>query len=162
MRHRQRHVHQTLVDYVTNVLTTGGWLSTTPPLGAPKMTVLDYEPQGAGEIPPVQTVCISIGDQMSGPFDLGGGLLQAKYYVFVDVYPSSESIGIAIAEDVADSFNEMYIPLYDYTSAPRVATGEALEMTKIMVQPVPSVTKMDNRPWRVVKATAILDYNPPA
>lgn len=161
MRFRQRHVHRTLVDYVTGVLDDAGWTAGTPPLGAPAMTILDYEPQTAGEIPPVQSVCISIGEQ--GParaFEMGDGLLQVRYVVYIDIYPISESVGIAIAEDIADSLIEIYVGLNDYTSAPPVATGEALEMTRVMVQGIPSTDKMDKRPWRVVKATAVLDYTP--
>lgn len=163
MRFRQRHAHQSVVDYVTAVLTNTGWTSATPPLGAPEMTILDYEPQTAGSIVPAQSVCISLGDQDSrGTFDLGGGLFEVRYPVFIDIYPSDESIGISIAEDIADALIEHYIPLYDYTHDAPAATGNSMEITNVLVQPIPGGTKVDKRPWRVVKATAILQYTPPA
>lgn len=150
-----------MVDYITSVLTTAGWMATTPPLGAPQMTILDYEPQGAGEIPPIQSVCVSIGDQgPAGAFDLGGDLLEVHYSLFIDVYPSSESVGIAIAEDISDSLVENYVSLNDYTASPPTATGMALELTRVKVQPLPTTGKMDKRAWRVVKATITLDYTP--
>lgn len=162
MRFRERHVHQTMVDYVTDVLTDAGWLAATPPLGAPALTILDYEPQQAGEIPPIHSVCVSIGDQGPGrAFDLGGDLLYAKYAVFIDIYPESESIGKAIASDIYDSLVETYVALNDYTNSPPSPNGEALEMSHVVVQSIPTTgTKIDSRSWRVVKATILLEYAP--
>ncbi len=161
MRFRQRHAHESMYNYVKGVLAATGWTGSTPPLGAPAMTVLDYEPQEAGEIPPIQSVCISFGDQKSiGTFDLGGGLYEVHYPVFIDIYPENESIGISIGEDISDALIENYLHLIDYTGSTPVDTGNVMEITDVQVCPIPTSGKMDKRSWRVVKAMAKLQYTP--
>jgi hypothetical protein len=88
MRHRQRHLHATIVRHVRPPSTTCRLAHTTPSTSAPPVTlVIDYEPQQAGETPAYNTVSVSIGHQGADEeYELGGGMLQCRYTVFVDVY----------------------------------------------------------------------------
>lgn len=161
MRFRQRHVHESIVQYITNVLSTGGWMQPNGLLGAGMpITVLDYEPQQAGEIVPMQSVCISIGvTKPIQPYEMGtGGLLEKEYPVFVDIYPVNESIGISIGEDIEDAIAENYIELFDFSGPSPVDTGNSMEIKDVVIEPLTGQGALDKRSWRVVKFTACLRY----
>ena len=157
MRHRQRHLHRTIFTTVRDALDDAGWITAPVNFGTTPVTVIDYEPQQIGETPAYNTVAVSIGDQTADEEYELGGLMETSYAVFVDIYPTQESIGVAIAEDVKDVLTDLLIPLKDYTSsAAGTDTEEQIEFRHVMVEVVPSAaTTLDKRSWRVVKATAV-------
>lgn len=158
MRHRQRHLHATIVQHITDHLIETGWIDAPINFGTTRLTILDYEPQQAGETPPFNTVAISIGHQGSDDaIELGGGLYECRYTLFVDVYPINESIGVAIADDIKDSLTDYLIPLRDFSSnLAGVDVESQIEFEDVMVETIPSAaTTLDKRSWRSVKATAV-------
>lgn len=157
IRHRQRQVHATIVRHLRLALDADGWL--TPPInfGSNPVTLLDYEPQQAGETPAYNTVAVSIGSQGSDdPFELGGGIYECRYTVFIDVYPTKEPIGVAIADDIKAAISEQVIPLRVFTQNPDGEEIEAqIEFENILIETIPSTAGLlDKRSWRSVKATA--------
>jgi hypothetical protein len=157
MRHRQRHLHKTIVEYLRGVLDDDGWITAPVNFSTTPVTLMEYEPQQAGETPPFNAVSVSIGDQGEDTDqELGGGLTRIEYVLFVDIYGESESIGIAIAEDVKAALTNRLIPLRDYTSdAAGAETDDQIEFERVLVETIPTATStLDKRSWRVVKATA--------
>lgn len=159
MRHRQRHLHATIVRLVLETLTETGWVRAPINFGTLPVTVLDYEPQGAGQTPAFNTVAVSIGHQGSDDaIELGGGVQECRYTVFIDVYPVNESIGVAIADDIKAAINDEYIAMRDFTTAPDgVERADMwIEFEDVMVETIPSAAStLDKRSWRSVKATAV-------
>lgn len=158
MRHRQRHLHATIVRHVRQALDETGWLHAPVNFGSTPVTLLAYEPQEAGETPAYNTVAVSIGQQGSDDaIELGGGLHECRYVVFIDVYPTKESIGVAIADDIKDALTETYLPLRDFTSsADGVEVDAQIEFEDVLVETIPSAASaLDKRSWRAVKATAV-------
>jgi hypothetical protein len=158
MRHRQRHLHKTVLEYLRTELTALGWDDGL--FGTPGITLVDYEPIAAGETPAENTVAVSIGNQLEDQvFELGGGLLRCEYVLFVDIYGgNAEAVSVALADDIKDALWEEIIPLRDYTSdAAGVETTDQIEFERILVEVIPSAaTTLDKRTWRSVKAMAVL------
>lgn len=162
MRHRQRHVHKTILEYVRTGLTAYGWMTDPAPFGGPKVTLIDYEPISAGETPEFNTVAVSIGNQGEDkPFELGAGLYETRYAMFVDVFPTNEAVGVALAEDLKDLLSEEVITLRDWTHNPAGdLTTDQIEFEYVLVEVIPTATTtVDKRSWRSVKATACLYFS---
>ena len=158
MRHRQRHLHATILGHVREALTAAGWVNAPVNFGSTPVTLLDYEPQQAGETPAFNTVAVSIGTQgPDEPFELGGGLYSCRYTVFIDVYGENEPIGVALADDIKDAISEEVIPLRDFTADPLgVDTDGEIEFEMTLVEELPTATTtLDKRSWRSVKTTAV-------
>lgn len=156
MRHRQRHVHKTILEMIRDDLAAGDWFEDPAPFGTPAITLVDYQPLEAGETPALNTVAVSIGDQAEDlDHELGGGLTRRDYIVFVDIFGASEPVGVAIAEDIKDALTFRVAALRDYTTdAAGVVTAEELEFERVVVETIPtSTTTLDKRTWRAVKAT---------
>lgn len=158
MRHRQRHLHKTILEHLRAELTDLGW--DVGLFGAPGITLIDYEAIAAGETPAENTVAVSIGDQLDDQvYELGGGLIRCEYVLFVDIYGGvKEPVSIALADDIKDALWEQIIPLRDFTTDPAgVETDDQIEFERILVEVIPSAaTTLDKRTWRSVKATAVL------
>lgn len=158
MRHRQRHLHKTVVEHVRAALDDLSWFHNPAPFGTTPVTLMEYEPQQAGETPKHNTVSVSIGDEGEDEvYELGGGMHSCRYVVFVDVYGTNEPIGVAISGDVKDALTEQVIPLRDFTTDPAgVVTDAQIEFESVLVESIPTATStLDKRSWRAVKATAV-------
>lgn len=163
MRHRQRHLHYTILKHLREELTLLGWTSGDGNFGSPLVTFLDYEPIEAGKTPALNTVAVSMGDQgEDNAFELGGGLYECRYTVFIDIYPSNEAVGAALGDDIKDSLTDNVLSLLDFTSsADGAETTAEIEFDSVLVEVIPTATTtLDKRSWRAVKATAILYYFP--
>jgi hypothetical protein len=161
MRHRQRHLHATVLDHIRTELAVDGWLAAPVNFAATAVTLIDYEPQEAGETPAMNTVAVSIGDQGTDEVEeLGGGISSCSYTVFVDVYGENEPIGVAISDDVKQGLVNQVIPLKDFThSADGVETDAQVEFEMVLVEVIPSAAStLDKRSWRAVKATAVVFF----
>ena len=156
MRHRQRHLHKTIVEYLRTELSALGWDDGL--FGTPPITLLDYEPQEAGVTPEYNTVAVSIGDQLEDKEWELGGLLATGYTLFVDIYPSNEPVGIALADDIKDLLSGEVIALKDYTTDPDGEdTSFQIEFQDVIVEVLASAaTTLDKRQWRAVKSMAYL------
>lgn len=158
IRHRQRHLHATIFRHIRLALDEDGWLQAPVNFGSVPVTLLDYEPQEAGETPAYNTVAVSIGHQGSDDaYELGGGVYECRYTVFIDVYPTKEPIGVAIADDIKAAINDRTIPLRVFTSnADGDEVDAVIEFEDVMVETIPSAAStLDKRSWRAVKATAV-------
>lgn len=159
MRHRQRHVHASIVQYIKANLDNDGWTATPANFGTTPVTVVDYQPLEAGETPAFNTVSISMGDEGDDRVQqMGGGLHACRYTVFVDVYAEKEPIGVAITDDIKGYLTEEIIPLRDFTTSAAgvVVDGAEIEFELVMVEKIPTATTtLDKRTWRAVKFQAV-------
>jgi hypothetical protein len=158
MRFRSRHVHETLKQYVTDTLTSQGWVSAPVNFGTTPVTVLGHMPLEAGETPAPNTVAVSLGDESKQEDEeLGAGLQSVRYVFFVDVWGATEGVGESIAQDVKDAFVNKVLTLRDFTSdADGTATTDQLEFEMVVVEKIASATTtVDKRTWRSVKGTAV-------
>lgn len=157
MRHRQRHLHATLVKHIRDSLVDLGWINAPVNFGGTPVTVLDYQPQEAGVTPAANTVAVSIGHEgTEDPYEMGGGV-SCAYVLFVDVYGENEPVGVALADDIKQMLVERYLPLRDFTtSADGVETEDLIELESVLIEVVSTATTtLDKRSWRAVKATAV-------
>jgi hypothetical protein len=158
MRFRQRHVHKTLVDYVTAQLTTKGWVDDPVNFGVTPVTFLTAIPEFGGQAVAKNTVAISLGDEpMDRDEELGGGLISCDFVLFVDIFGEDASTAVSIASDVKDSLKYQILPVKDYTSNPAGdVTTAVLELEDVVIETPPVATSnVDKRFWRVVKAMAV-------
>lgn len=158
MRHRQRHVHATIVGHIRSRLTISGWVNVPVNFGTTPVTVIDFQPIEAGLTPAMNTVAVSIGDQgRDEDLELGGGLYRTDFTVFIDVYGENAAIGIALADDIKEAIRHVHLQVWDF--AAEAASEEWLEFENILIENVPSAAStLDKRNWRAVKATAVCYY----
>lgn len=154
MRHRERHVLQTVVDHVRTILTDGGWMSESGLFGGPVVTLVDHQPIENGETPAFNTVAVTFGNQTEDlDQELGGSLTTTSYALFVDIFPTDASVGRALAGDIKAGLTSVVIPVHDYAAG--VDTDEQIEFEHVLVEVVPTgSTSLDKRTWRVVNAMA--------
>lgn len=158
IRHKQRHIHGTIVNFVTDCLQRDGWTSDTPPFGATPVTILDYQPEEAGEPIAPNTVAITLGDQgTDDENELGGrygGLLSVEIPLFIDVYGEKASIALAIASDLKDRIRWANLPLVDQTNG-QLVDGMLIEIDPVMGPEAPGFSDQAGalkRNWRVLRA----------
>jgi hypothetical protein len=136
MRHRSRHVQQTLADHLRAGLTGMGWMS-------------EEGPRPFGIARPVRFVDVDIDDLLDASPDervefrkriegyvltltieneaedllqeLGGPLYQVPITVSIDVWGELTSVTMALSSDVKDLLRDAFIPVKNY------ATGEVTE-----------------------------------
>lgn len=166
IRHKQRHIHRTLVDMVRGVLVDGGWVNPPVIFGATSVTIVDVQPEERGLDVAVNTVAITMGDE--GPQDdeeLGassGGLVSVQIPVFIDIYGEQQAISTAIASDIKDAFTNRTITLLDWSqNPPTPVDGVQIELTDVAgperPQAAVGITGF-KRHWRVVKAMTTTYY----
>lgn len=159
MRHRQRHVHATIVGHVIDQMTALGWVNDPVNFATTPVTVLDYEPQQAGETPALNTVAVSIDHEGADEEYELGGLETVEYTVFIDVYAENEPIGIAISTDIKDSIKHAALSVLDFTQTPAAVTDSYMEFEHVIVETIPTATTtLDKRTWRSVKAMAVVYF----
>lgn len=159
LRFRQRHVHRTIRDYVQSGLTNLGWVDEPVNFGTTPVTFIDVQPEEAGISIAPNTVALTLGDEPADrDEELGAGLRSCAYTVFVDVYGADAPTAISIASDVRDLLRDQIIALADYTTDVNGATtASTIEFETVIIEK-PATVVLDNRHWRVVKATATLYY----
>ncbi len=164
MRFRVRHVHKTIADYLEAELDRLGWVREPINFGTTPMTFLEFQPDEAGTTIAANTVAITLGDEpAAADLEMGDGLREIAYPLFVDVYGANQSIAASIASDIKQLLEDRYMAVLDFSaSSAGVATAERIELDKDDV----SVEKPDaasgaqdfRRFWRVVKTTARVHY----
>jgi hypothetical protein len=164
LRFRIRHVHKTVADYLEAELQRLGWVDEPVNFATTPMTFLEFQPEEAGKAIVANTVAITMGDEPAADdLEMGDGLREIAFPLFVDVYGANQSIAASIASDVKQLLEDRYMPVLDFaTSSEGVPTNERIELNKDDV----SVEKPDasqgaqdfRRFWRVVKTTARVHY----
>jgi hypothetical protein len=156
MRHRTRHIHQTLVQHVTGKLDELGWVSDPVNYGTSAVNVQSVEPYGEGAVQPDgNLVHVTIDDSSEDQDEeLGGGLISAHYILFIDVIGLSIPLSVAIADDMRLAIKNQVIPVLDFTSNPLgvAQAGHWIEFDNIDVDVPPAASSVDKRTWRVVSA----------
>ena len=154
MRHRTRHLHETLVQHITTRLTELGWI--TPPInyGTTAVQVQTIEPFGEGAVQPDgNLVAVTLGDSAEDTDEeLGGALIAGHYVLYVDVVGDSIPLSVAIADDLRLALKNHRIPLKDYTTSPTGVDhpGGFIEFDSVDVDVPPAASSVDKRTWRVV------------
>lgn len=174
LRFRYRHVHATLFDYVRAQLIELGWgnaaLPATDPVnlavnfGTAAATYIDNQPDEAGIAVQPNTIAVTLGDEPPAEdLELGGGLIEVAFPVYVDVYGANQSIAVSIASDVKAILEDRFLTVCDYTARPPAPTDEVIALDKEDIdvsRPQAALGSQDfKRYWRVVKASARVHYN---
>lgn len=158
MRHRTRHVHETIVKHLTGKLDDLGWISAPINFGTTAVEIQSVEPFGEGAVQPEgNLVAITLGDSSEDEDEeLGGGLISGHYMVFVDVIAESIPLSVAIADDLRLALKNQIIPLLDFTTndAGVAAAGSYIEFDMVDVDVPPAASSVDKRTWRVVSCMA--------
>jgi hypothetical protein len=158
MRHRTRHVHQTLVQHVTTALGELGWTTGVINYGTTAVEVQAVEPYGEGAVQPDgNLVCVTIDDSSEDEDEeLGGRLISGHYILYVDVIGVNIPLSVAIADDMRLALKNRVIPLLDFTTdmAGVPAPGSCIEFDHVDVDIPPAASSIDKRTWRVVSAMA--------
>lgn len=173
LRFRYRHVHATLFDYVRSSLIDLGWGNAALPaddpanlavnFGTPAATYIDNQPDEAGVAVAPNTIAVTLGDEPAAEdLELGGGLLEVAFPVYVDIYGQNQSIAVSIASDVKAMLEDHFLTVCDYTARPPAPTDEVIEIDKEDVdvsRPQAAIGSQDfKRYWRVVRARARVHY----
>lgn len=164
MRFRDRHVLETIKEFVTAELTTKGWVTDPRNFGTPALTVMtDSHPEDEEDAKvTANTLAVSLGDgAVEGEEQMGGGLYLARNPVFFDVYADNGTIARAMCNDIVDSLKRgKVIPMKIWTTGTGVlVTGEYIEFDSVEGPERPPASEMAiagdfRKHWRVVKAFA--------
>lgn len=168
IRSQERMVAQTIGDYLFTQLSALGWLGNTPPFGASApITLLDAIPAATAALAP-NSMSFTEGPELEdAEGEMGassGGLFVAQYVFFCDVYGENPSIAKAICSDLKAILSgrltgtNRYQQMKDYSVTPAVlADGHWIHFEHITVEEPPN--QQYQRDWRVVKFTAVHEYN---
>lgn len=171
LRFRQRHVHQTISDYLVSNLQQLGWgnsaagpddpVNANVNFGGVPMTFVETPPDEAGVAIAANSMSIAIGDEPSDQVEqLGGGLISVGYPLIVDIYGQDHSFSVSISQDVKDLLSRKVIPLYSYMAVPRTpVAGSYIEFEDVIGPERPEggqTASADSfrRYWRTMRATA--------
>lgn len=157
MRHRTRHVHETLVQHVTMKLRELGWVDAPCNYGTSPTEIQPFEPYGEGAVQPDgNLVAVTIDDSSEDEDEeLGGRLISGHYILYIDIVGVSIPISVAIADDMRLAIKNQVIPVLDFTtSAAGVQSGAWIEFESVEVDIPPAASSVDKRTWRVVSALA--------
>lgn len=164
LRFRIRHVHKTVADYLEAEMTALGWVNSPVNFNTVPMTFVEFQPDEAGKAIAANTVAITLGDEGAAEDEeLGDGLRELAYPLFVDVYGANQSIAASIASDIKTLLEDHYMPVLDFTANEvGVPTTERIELDKDDVtveRPGAAIGAVDfRRFWRVVKTTVRVHY----
>ena len=164
LRFRVRHVHKTIADYLEAELTRLGWVDEPVNFATVPMTFLEFQPDEAGKTIAANTVAITLGDEPAAlDIEMGDGLREIAFPVFVDVYGANQSIAASIASDIKCLLEDKYMPVLDFvasaTGTPPPSASSWTRTTSASRSLTPPAGAQDfRRFWRVVKTTARVHY----
>jgi hypothetical protein len=112
----------------------------------------------------INTVVVTLGNlDVTDEEELGaatGGLSSMAYPVFFDIYMDETALSVAVADDIRDIFENVYLPLVDQITGGLVPNAQiAFEDTIGPERPDTAGGENFRRYWRVVKTTARLYFN---
>lgn len=163
LRHAPRHIHATIVDYLTAQLTALAWTTVTPPFGATQIRIQTFLPPEA-ELTKVTSglVAITIGDEFDAlDEELGGPLHSQEIPFFVDVFQDKSAHALALATDVRDALRGRFVDakrvltVQDHALTPPTDvagwTFEFVDVEREQIYRLPLY-------WQTVRCTAALDF----
>lgn len=163
LRFAPRHIHGTVVTYLSDLLDDLDWTTTNPPLGAPQVRIQAFMPPES-ELSSVKAglVTISMGDEVDAvEEEMGGPLHSQEYPIFVDVFMEKEAHALSLATDIRDCFrgrisgSRRVMPVMDQSEAtPTAVPGWQMEFQDVQRE------RIDRLPifWQSVKLTAFVEF----
>lgn len=163
LRHASRHVHQSLLNMLTEQLATLGWMGPDAvPFGADPVTIIATRPFIGSRLSDQvgatgTTVVFSLGSEaVPGSEELGGALASQDYPFFIDVFSDTEAVGMALSTDIKDILlgrlpgTTRFLTLVDQT------TGDAVTSWQVELNDVERVAPEHEFPlqWFAVHVTA--------
>ncbi len=126
LQHASRHVSKTVIDHITAYLGAQGWLSTPTMFGTPPFSIQTRRLRESELLTLTSnTLGIFFGEESSDEAEeLGGGLMQVRSQLYVDVISEKYAHGLAICQDIKDLLSgrapgtSRFLVVRDYTSAP--------------------------------------------
>jgi hypothetical protein len=173
MRHRARHVQQTLADHLRAGLTELSWMSVEGPrpfgiarpvrfidvdvedlLDATGDEVASFRERMAGYVLAL-TVESESEDLLQ---ELGGPLYQVPLTISIDVWGELTSVTMALASDVKDLLRDAFISVKDYAKGE--VTDDYIEPDIVRIEkPGGHVIGVDfKKRWRIVSLDAIVTF----
>lgn len=171
LRFRYRHVHATLFNYVRSNLVELGWgnaglaegdpANATVNFGVDPMTFIDFQPDESGTQVAAQTLAVTLGEEPpSEDQELGAGLTQVRYPVYVDIFAANQAVAIAVTSDLKDLLEDIYLSVVDQTTGD--VTDDLIEIWHEDIssaRPQASLGAQDfKRYWRTLRFVARVDY----
>lgn len=163
LRFSNRHIHATVVDYLTTQLDALDWLEAAPPLGANPVTLQTYLPKES-ELKDIQagTVAVTLGDEDDAvDEELGGPLHSQDLPIFIDIFQERDGHALSLASDIRDIFRgrlsgtRRSMPVLDWTDDPATpVSGWRMEFQDVIRE------RVDRAPlqWQSVKITCHVEF----
>jgi hypothetical protein len=163
LRHSPRHIHATIVDYLTGHLDTLGWTTSTPPFSATQVRIQTFMPPES-ELTKVTSglLAITMGDEYDAEEEeLGGPLHTQDLPFFVDIFQDKSAHALALATDVRDLLRgrmtgaKRVLTVQDHTLAvPVDVTGWKFEFTDVEREQIYRLPLY----WQTVRCTAMVEF----
>lgn len=164
LRHRSRHVHATVYNYLRTELAVLGWINPPINFGTEAISLVDYQPDERGERIEHNTVAVSIGDVPSDrEEELGanvGGLRSGLYPIFIDVYMADQSLAVAMCDDIRQIFDNAYLPVIDQVTGD--PSDYIIDVEEVFGPQRPNAqigAEQFKRYWRIMRLDARVYYN---
>jgi hypothetical protein len=162
LRHAGRHVHKTVLDYLTAQLDDLGWRdAATTPFGATPVTIISRPVYMGDKLDATQiapgVVAVTLGDEGApSEEELGGPLSLQEYPIFVDVFGDNEATTLALATDIKDIFMGRFEGSQRFLRVKNGSTGVEVAGWRMEFEDVERVRPETSQPyhWQVVKVTA--------
>lgn len=166
LRHAPRHVHQTVVDYLTTQLTALDWFKDNgdAPFGSTPVRLSTSRPFVGSKINPEigdGTLTVTLGHEFDAdPQEMGGPMSEQEMPFFCDIFMADESIALALAADVRDTFYGRHangvrsLPVIDQV------TGMAAPGWRLSFEEIQRITPEHAFPlaWQSVQVTAVVTF----
>jgi hypothetical protein len=163
LRQSPRHIHATVVDYLTEHLDTLGWTTVAPPFGATQVRIQTFMPPES-ELTKITSglLAITMGDEFDAmDEELGGPLHSQELPFFVDCFQGKSGHALALATDVRDIFRGRFsgtkrvLTVQDHTYATPVdVAGWKFEFTDVEREQIYRLPIY----WQTVRCTASVDF----
>lgn len=166
LRHAPRHIHATIVDYLTAQLDALGWTDPDDidrPFGAPQITIQTFLPPES-EFNRIQAglLAITLGDEVDADEEeLGGPLHSQELPFFVDVFMDKDAHALALATDVRDILRGRFqdgkrmLTVQNHAeSPPEDVDGWRFEFVDIEREQIYRLPIY----WQTIRATALIEF----
>jgi len=163
LRHSPRHIHATIVDYLTGQLDALGWTTSTPPFGATQVRIQTYMPPES-ELTKVTSglLAITLGDEFDArEEEMGGPLHSQEMPFFVDIFQDKSAHALSLATDVRDALRgrlpsaKRVLTVQDHAQDPPTPVNgwrfEFVEVERAQIYRLPIY-------WQTVRCTAAVEF----
>lgn len=161
MRFRSVNLQRTIFEVVRDALTQRGWVNDPVNFGTVPATFFEdssMEAVTSGTRLAPNSVHVSLTDEGRDDLaQLGGGLYDVRYSLFVDCYGETGNMAWRILEDLKPVLHDAVIRVVDYAPETPVQTDEVAEVDVIAIEApgraVSGERAMEaRRNWRVLTA----------